>query len=353
MAVIGTWRILVNDEARRLEAELFKIRDSGTPAAQSPAYVAASEAINEAREAAGLPATPGTARGGRWNRFVGWLIGDSVEVAWVALHRAREAMLSIVDDASAAAMAIGMTADLAMGGSDPNDTRVPVYRDLLAEVAKGAGVSPPPQVTFAQREVMREILRMIQTGTDTAHANVRSFRNVVALAGLLVLVGTITVAVVAAWDPIPFDLCGAQASGPRSCISGDVNPGPLDVAYIELLGALGGLVVGARSLSALQGYRGAYSLPVIQALFKLPMGAATAMVAVLLVQHSVLDFVTPQSGTRILAYAALFGFAQQLVTGAIDSRAEAILSKARSKDDSAKRPASSALNTTKPEPATS
>jgi len=90
---------------------------------------------------------------------------------------------------------------------------------------------------------------------------------------------------------------------------------------VELIGALGGL------LSAIVPYvkgdqvSGRYRLFLAQIVLKMTSGALTAFLGVLLLEGGVLAGLAVQQGSKIYAYAAFFGFAQQVVTGFVDRRA--------------------------------
>lgn len=80
------------------------------------------------------------------------------------------------------------------------------------------------------------------------------------------------------------------------------------------------------SIRNLKGTSTPYDVPVALAMLKVPLGAFTAMLAVVAIQGdfvpglSVLD-----SQEQILAYALIFGFAQQLLTRLLDQRAQTLL----------------------------
>jgi hypothetical protein len=99
------------------------------------------------------------------------------------------------------------------------------------------------------------------------------------------------------------------------------------VAAVALMGLLGG------SLSAAVFIRGLYlnnstpyNVAVPLALSKLPAGAMTSVLGmVLLAGDFVPGFTAVDKQGQVLAYAILFGFAQQLFTQLLDRRAERLL----------------------------
>jgi hypothetical protein len=141
---------------------------------------------------------------------------------------------------------------------------------------------------------------------------------------------------IVAWnDPTLFSVCGpAATAGAGTALAPTASQtacphgsGPVsgDVLMIELLGALGGLLSAVFFLKGLQAVRGPYGLPLAQGILKVPTGAAVALVGIWVLQRGVLGLLTPQSGDKIIAYAVLFGFAQQALTSALDTRATALI----------------------------
>ena len=95
---------------------------------------------------------------------------------------------------------------------------------------------------------------------------------------------------------------------------------------VELIGALGAALAGAAALRNLGSHSTPYAVPVTLAFFKLPTGAVTAVVGLLLMRA---DFVPGlsalDSSAQILGWAVVFGIAQQLVTQFADSQAAGLL----------------------------
>jgi hypothetical protein len=101
-----------------------------------------------------------------------------------------------------------------------------------------------------------------------------------------------------------------------------------DVPLIELIGALAAAVTGAFALRSLNGTATPYSLPLALAALKIPAGALTAVLGLLLLRGGfVPGFSNLDDPAQIVAWAIVFGGAQQLVTRLIDSRAENVLDK--------------------------
>ena len=88
-----------------------------------------------------------------------------------------------------------------------------------------------------------------------------------------------------------------------------------DVWVVELLGLLGAALVGAAALRKLGSTSTPYGVHVALAVFKLPTGAVTAVVGLLLMRAGFVPGLSAlDSSAQILGWAVVFGIAQQLVT---------------------------------------
>ena len=203
-----------------------------------------------------------------------------------------------------------------------------------------------PDVPRAQRRAaFQTAVRMGLELKDQQHARLRSFRNIILIttAGLTALV--IAVCLVGAWRPDALPLCfgpppptPAPVQGPAgvACPSEEAPPtpgtvprrlpAPGDVTLVALLGMLGGGLSGALAIRSLQGSSTPYDVPVALSLLKLPSGALSALVGLLFVRGGFVPGLSQlDSQPQILAYAFLFGIAQQLVTRLVDQQAQEIL----------------------------
>jgi hypothetical protein len=187
----------------------------------------------------------------------------------------------------------------------------------------------------------------------------RQFRNVL-LGGFLVFMGiAIALGVIGSVSPTTIPLCFAPETDGNTtivCPSGEtfvgqVNPGfdqdPViartvsggDIWLVELLGLLGAALTGAAALRNLKGTTTPYLVSVTLALFKLPTGAVTAVVGLLLMRA---DFVPGLSAldtsAQILGWAVIFGIAQQLVTRFADSKAAGLLESVQGQGAGGERP---------------
>jgi hypothetical protein len=135
-----------------------------------------------------------------------------------------------------------------------------------------------------------------------------------------------------------------QPPGPRRSFRR--LPAPGDVTLVALFGLLGGALSGAIAIQNMLSQSTPYGVPVALALLKLPCGAFTAILGILLVRGAFVPGLSQlDSQPQILAYAFFFGMAQQFATRFIDRRAREILGRVPTKttpsdQDRAKEPVS-------------
>lgn len=99
-----------------------------------------------------------------------------------------------------------------------------------------------------------------------------------------------------------------------------------DVWLVELMGLLGAALAGAAALGTIRGTSTPYGVPITLALVKLPTGAVTAVVGLVLLRAEFIPGLSAlDSSAQILAWAVVFGIAQQLVTRVADIQAAALL----------------------------
>jgi cell division septation protein DedD len=99
-----------------------------------------------------------------------------------------------------------------------------------------------------------------------------------------------------------------------------------DSALVMLLGVLGAAVTAAAAIRRLRGTSTAVAVPLLMLALKLPTGALTAFLGLLLLRGQFVPGLSALDDSgQILAWAVIFGAAQQLVTGLIDKTAQSRL----------------------------
>lgn len=264
----------------------------------------------------------------RWKRLRAWWTGTAVTAGWESVHDAEAELVNVEreDEVRASLPRLLAWIQQVMPSGDQR-TR---YEQQLTDFMNSA---KPLDVT-AVEQAYQDVIR----ANNEKHANLRAFRNL--LAGVTAVLAATLVAL-AVWHALNVNfvsLCGrpatpSQTTGPtatagtpsRRCLTGP-KPTARDIAEIELVGAIGGLLSIAFGLGSVETPPSRYNPRPQQGALKPAAGAATALIGVLLVQSGVL--IAPAasaSESLLLAYAAIFGFAQQLLTQFVDKRAGKLL----------------------------
>jgi hypothetical protein len=211
---------------------------------------------------------------------------------------------------------------------------------------KAAAAERAP-ITADDRCTLVEARRTASWAERREHARLRSLRTVVVLTTVALAVIAVGLAILGARDPRLMPLCFApQGSGTVVCPTATAAAGtaatalpaadvatvlrdtaaPADIAVVMLIGMVGAAVTGAAAIRRLRGTSTPVAVPLLLLVLKLPTGALTAFLGLILLHG---DFVPGLSALddsgQILAWAAIFGAAQQLVTGLVDKNAQAVL----------------------------
>jgi hypothetical protein len=229
---------------------------------------------------------------------------------------------------------------------DPRRTEV----ETVAEAVRGRAPNTPlrdlerDQVLGAVRAASLEARRSIR--------RVRSFRNVLLVSALILslCVAGITLLGVLAPEKIP--LCftpetvdsvnvvcptgtlSVEASGSSTVMPSqqelDENmrdtANAWDMPLIEIVGLLSAALAGALALRSIRGTSTPYSLPVAVAVLKLPSGALTAVIGLLLMRGGFVPGLSAlDSSAQIIAWAIVFGYSQQILTRLVDRQANSVL----------------------------
>jgi hypothetical protein len=105
---------------------------------------------------------------------------------------------------------------------------------------------------------------------------------------------------------------------------------PADIAVVEVIGLIAASVASAVALRRIRGSSEPHGLPVALALLKLPIGALTAVLGLMLMRGEFLPGLSAlDTSGQIMAWAIVFGYAQQLFTRFVDQQADSVLSEVR------------------------
>jgi hypothetical protein len=222
-------------------------------------------------------------------------------------------------------------------------------------------------------EAERSKIVSISRGADSAglreQLRVRSFRNVLVAATAAMALLAVVIAIVGWFSPTSLPVCfqpqqegqtvvvcptaqsvtvarGQQATGPvQPSIDRAVRRtvSRQDLLIVEVLGLVAAAVASAAALRRIRGSSEPHGLPVVLALLKLPTGALTAVLGLLLMRGGFVPGLTAlDTSAQILAWAILFGYAQQLFTRFVDQQADTVLDGVRSARTANASPSASA-----------
>jgi hypothetical protein len=122
----------------------------------------------------------------------------------------------------------------------------------------------------------------------------------------------------------------AGSSQPQIDASQNSPVNRVDVALVEAIGLIAASIASAAALRRLRGSSEPHGLPVALALLKLPTGALTAVLGLLLMRGEFLPGLSAlDSSGQIIAWAIVFGYAQQLFTRFVDEQADSVLNDVR------------------------
>ena len=274
-----------------------------------------------------------------YRRFKSWWRGTSIEAAFRKSHQAEAELARLYSDAEVAAevpAAVART-DVALNRDDP----------MRAEAARLLGLPAGPE----KRALLVKVVQVGHEAGDGSHARLRNFRNILLSTALCIAVLVLAFAIVVFRYPsaVPFCFQPGATSGTGSTVACPTGagtghrPASLDVVVVAVLGLLGGSLSAAVSIRNVRGTSTPYDLPIALALLKVPAGALTAIGALIAIRGQFVPGLSAlDTQEQILAYALVFGYAQQLLTGLIDRQAHGLLNSVPSKDAEQARPRPSA-----------
>jgi hypothetical protein len=259
----------------------------------------------------------------RWEWCREWvrtlITGTRRDAAWSALHDASEALLMLYDEPALRRQATRLERQLAH--FDPADRHLKEYRALIDRLR-----DPKVEADEDMRAQLRDMLEAAHDMSDRFQRSMRAVRNQLvvacaAIGGLLIFA-----AGAHAFNTDIFSVCAGKSAQLQNdiCPDGSASPDGFDVFGVQLIGALGGLLSAIVPYLTGQLVTGRYRLFLAQIWLKVQVGALSGFLGVLLLEGGLLAGLTVQQGSKIYAYAAFFGFAQQALTGFIDRRVSSI-----------------------------
>ncbi len=213
-------------------------------------------------------------------------------------------------------------------------------------------------------EERRKIITIVRAASSAAlreHVRLRSFRNIVVVTAVLMSLLAIGVAIMGFFRPTLIPLCFApQESGKSTVVCPTTQSEPFvpvggqpqsgvamrdiddvveatakrqDLIVVELVGLTAAAIATAAAIRLIKGSSERYGLPVALAALKLPTGAITAFLGLLLMRGQFVPGLSAlDTSAQILAWALVFGYAQQLFTRLVDQQGQTVLDNVRGAD---------------------
>lgn len=241
-----------------------------------------------------------------------------------------------------------------LGVKDPDHpllaTQEPEYDKMLVLVEQ-------------ERGKIVTITRAASSAGLREQVRVRSFRNILVVTTLAMTLLAIGVALTGFLNPTMIPVCFAPEEAGRAvvvCPTGqsttfstereetaaapDIDDhvrqtvNRYDLFVVELVGLAAAAVAAAAAIRGMRGSSERYGLPVALAALKLPTGAVTAFLGVLLMRGQFVPGLSAlDTSAQILAWALVFGYAQQLFTRLVDRQGQTVLDSVRGADKPATR----------------
>ncbi len=132
--------------------------------------------------------------------------------------------------------------------------------------------------------------------------------------------------------PFPTDQAGTTPSETAWDIDNAVEQTvrPWDLLLVELIGLAAAAIAAAAAIRKIRGSSERYGVPLALAALKLPTGAVTAFLGLLLMRGQFVPGLSAlDTSAQILAWALVFGYAQQLFTRLVDQQGQTVLDSVR------------------------
>jgi hypothetical protein len=261
-----------------------------------------------------------------------WWSGRCAEAAYKNMHYAEATLARLYNEQEIKSQVLDAVRRARAALADGDITRQVALIKLTTGNAK-----------ICTSEELSEVIALGHEAADRNRSKLRAFRNVLiwAFAGTVILLALF---VTLMWfRPWLMPLCFIQDPSPKPppeipmhiCPSGADRlrpPARSDVFIVAVLGIIGGAVSAGVFVRDMYGDSKPYDVSVPLALLKIPVGGFSAIIGILLLSGDFIPgFSAVDSQNQVLAYAVVFGFAQQLLTKWLDDRAEALVASVPSK----------------------
>jgi hypothetical protein len=199
----------------------------------------------------------------------------------------------------------------------------------LNRLEKEWGQTREGRLPAEAKSVAVDALHAAHMAQELERIRVRSFTQILICSIVVMSLIAIGFGLWAAVDPDVADLfcfTDRQRALTRICPLGGYRAAGSDVFLIEFMGMFAAALAGAASLSTMRGNSSPYQVSMLLLLLRLPAGAMTAVLGILLVSGAFFPGLTSlDASAQIIAWAAAFGILQEPVTRAVDKTGRSFL----------------------------
>jgi hypothetical protein len=293
-----------------------------------------------------------------YRRPISYLTGSAVERANSQLDGVETDLLRLAPDSYRRGQLPNLVAHVKdhLPEGDPRRAQV----EAIAAAVKKRPCSA--ELCSSESEQLLGAVRAASLEARRSIRRVRSFRNVLLVTALILSLGVAGITVLGVLSPKRIPLCftpetvgsanvvcptrtlAVKGSGGETAAGGQATATtappsqqeldrkerktarPWDVPIVEIIGVLAAALAGAFALRQIRGTSTPYSLPVAVAVLKLPSGALTAVLGLVLMRGGFVPGLSAlDTSAQILAWAVVFGYSQQILTRLVDRQANTVL----------------------------
>jgi hypothetical protein len=307
---ITDWRLVVQSRVDRVRADLAALGPPDPLDPESHQWRAVAE-----QEAATVEDMITRAES-RWRTVASWWSGWHIERAWRSLHEAEIAVVAAGN--GFLGRLPGLRARVAENLDEDDPRRV-----ALEELRPG-------EFPLAiEREIVVDALRAAFDASDFAHAGSRALRNKLIATSVVLFVVNTALGVIGLLKPGLIPMCVSAEKLPTVCPAGKSATGA-DVWLSQVFGAFGAVLSAVVLLLRRRPSLSPYVMVGYQALIKVLLGAALAVVGILGLGAGVTTgLIGVASQAALLLWAVILGYGQQVATRLLDTYTDRVMDQAR------------------------
>ncbi|MGP4022067.1 hypothetical protein [Actinomadura sp. 3N407] len=333
----GSWVLCeeVRADVHELRAILASPRDAGNqPPADAELVRGAQQALDRAMDVI----DPGTHRRN--------LTASHVTTAQLHLNCARSLWMRTLSPEELQSFLPAMSAAVKQHLAPADEHRIFVER-LAKELREAQEAGRPAPLTDGHLVTLVAAVDTARQAALREKLRADSFVRIVRWIAVLLFCAVIGIGVLSALWRTAVPLCFTPAPGPGArsdfsivCPTGATPSVPADrldtrtrevagwgdYIVVEFIGLVAAGIAAASALRKIRGTSTAFGIPVALALLKLPTGALTAVLGLLLMRGGFVPGLSAlDSPGQIIAWAVVLGYSQELFTKFVDRQGQAVL----------------------------